>query len=134
MKHLLAFLLFVSLSPAAHAEWSVYAEAVEKGKPFTVYIDKDTIKYNGKHSAEIWTMFDFPKGRMGIVIGDTTPFTLVKLEKYYCSTRLIEDVYTETFSGSMGRGETIIKLSSPTAPVPIVPNSKEDSTLKLLCK
>jgi hypothetical protein len=133
MKKIALGLLFALLGSAAQAEWGLYAGGIEKDKPFAFYIDNETIKYNGKYSVEIWTLYDFPKGRVDIT-RENEPYSFVNLRRYYCSTRLIEDVYQEVFSGSMGQGTTTFKRTQPLAPVPIVPNSQEDRILKKFCK
>jgi len=143
VRHLFAALVCV-LSFSANAEWTKTSAGIEDGKPWEQFVDLEAIQRDQKHWFKIWTMIDFPKGREGTLavnqwlplpkqINSDTPWSAVFLDKYYCSTRLIERIYTDTFAGSMGKGRSLVQNTNQAAAIPIVPQSIEDQVLRTYC-
>jgi hypothetical protein len=137
VRHLIAtFLCLVSLNAAAN--WTTTSTGVESDKPWTKYVDLGVMERHGKDWFTLWTLLDFPKGResnwlYGTQLDSNQPWSAVMLEKYYCSTRLVQIIYTQTFAGMLGTGKSLSLQNETQTPRPIVPQSDHDRTLKLHC-
>jgi len=129
MMRLLSFIVFLTLSNAAMAEWV----GMHSDDEFDVYVDTTTIRKNGNF-AKMWTLNDYKTGRdtgSGIYLS-----RMVQAE-YDCRNETKRLLALNTYSGNMGSGKVISSYRVNEYELPansVAPRTIDDAELKIACE
>ncbi len=131
----LSFLSLITLLlsvESAHAEWASVVTKVEEGRTaYTVYVDPDSIHYNGD-LVTFWALMDFTT-RQTV---PSPPYMSVRSRREIdCTEEQIRLLAVTAYSGNMGSGEVVYTYSDSVKDrgITIEPGSVAQSLWKFVC-
>ena len=123
MLRLLWIPLWLVISTSASADWTYITRSDDS---FT-YADFSTLKKVG-NTATIWELVDYETA------GRHRYLSLKSQFQYDCQAQTVTGLFYISYIGNMGEGKVVESFQPPyLRPVPIIPQSPEQSIWQLVC-
>jgi len=128
MKRLLATTLLSLACFAAHAEWVLVSESLNR--EFKFYADPTTKKRTG-NVVRVWQLHDYAKPH----VVNIKPYYSDKIYmRYDCVEKTSQTLQIHSFVGRMGSGEMEGAANKPGDELSVPPNSITEQLLNFVCK
>ena len=123
-----AMVFLTILTGSAVAGWTVVGKNDEQ--MLRVYVDESTVRRNG-NLVKMWSLRDYKEAQ---VLGEKTVLSAKNLDEYDCLNEQTRVLSAYIYSGNMGEGDVVLRVTEARNWQPVVPESVGAAKWKVACK